>query len=551
MKKMIVVVFALMASFGVFAQDDMPVVWENKLGHSIAFTGTGTEETGYSYAASEKEFSLLDNKTGKIIWEKKFKDLAPKLGKIDELIPFWDANTLFLFDRKMGKDVMACVELSTGEYLWSTNLYQDVNEDMIVYIPERDGFAITLKDKLVFIKTKTGEERWSTSKFKGVVGQTVVSNDGYIVMVNFQPSLIGALFSGFKNQIMKVNLENGDIVWENSYIGRAERKVISKEFLFDLSLDNNKVFLRLNGIQVYDYQTGAVLWSAAFDYTPEKLVGAPSGAKRFGVYNTVADPIVDGMDVYVLDMSSKKKQFIKKYDLNSGRLLWTSPEIKDGARVIPSMYLMGDKIVLQIGGRVEAQAYIYKRERNADGSITIYEETSITFPEVKPFGVQAFNTKDGSYAWESERFRKGITNMISVDGKLIVCSGKALYSMNPENGLENYEVPAAKGGVGEATLIFPHKDKIVVVGEKGISTFDPNNGNLLNSGKYKTSALDAYFQDIVMMKTAKADIAAFDLNTGKYLEFKARTGSNTSLSTTGDYVYVYEKKTVTKLKTKN
>lgn len=35
------------------AQDDMPVVWESKMDHKIQYNGTGTEERGYSYAASD------------------------------------------------------------------------------------------------------------------------------------------------------------------------------------------------------------------------------------------------------------------------------------------------------------------------------------------------------------------------------------------------------------------------------------------------------------------------------------------------------------------
>jgi hypothetical protein len=51
------------------------------------------------------------------------------------------------------------------------------------------------------------------------------------------------------------------------------------------------------------------------------------------------------------------------------------------------------------------------------------------------------------------------------------------------------------------------------------------------------------------MKTEGADIAAFDLNTCKFLEFKARKGATTTLSREGDFVYVYENKTVSKVKT--
>lgn len=548
MKQLLTPVLGLLA-LGTFAQKDMSVVFETKLDHRIENTGTGTEERGYSYAASDKEITVFNNKTGSVRWTGKFKDLTPKLRKVDELTPFWESNVLFLFDRKTGKDQIACLDLADGHLLWTTDKYQNITDENVVYIPELDGFAITLKDRLVWILARTGEERWSTDKFKGVVGQYVVTPDSKLVMVNFMPGNLAALFSGYKNQIAKIDLTNGNILWENSYVGRAERKVVSRDFMYDLDVHDDKVFLRMNGIQVYDLNTGANLYSAAFDYTPDKLVGAPSGAKKFGVYNAVADPVVVGDDLYVLDMSSKKSQYVRKYDRHSGKLLWSSAEIKD-ARAIPNMYVVGDKVLLQIGGNVEAQAYIYKRERQSDGSYQVTEEWRIWHPNVKPNGIQAFNTSDGSLAWDSERFRKGITNAVVMDDKFIVCSGKELYSMDVGTGAEQYVVPVAKGGVGNADQIMTYKDKVVVIGDKGISTFNGKTGELVAQGKYKKSDLEDYEGDRMILKTAGADIACFNLEDCTFQEFKARKGATTSLSTDGNFVYVYEKKNVTKVATR-
>ncbi|MBU2466467.1 MAG: PQQ-binding-like beta-propeller repeat protein, partial [Bacteroidetes bacterium] len=531
----------------VVAQDDMTTVWETKLNHKIDYYGTDLSDRpdSYSFAADDKKITVFNNSDGSTVWNKAYKDMAPRLRKVDELMAFWKSNTIFLFDRKMGKDQIACIDMETGDLLWATDKYQEVMEDAVVYIPEEDGFAITLKKQLVFIKARTGEEVWNTSKFSGTVGQYVYNrSDRTMVMVNFMPSGLMALFTGFKNQIARVNMINGEILWENNYIGRAEKKVLTGEFIFDLSLVADKVFLRINGIQVYDYNTGASLWSAAFDFTAD-VVKAPSGTKKFGAYGTVAEPVVVGNDVYVLDMSNKKNQYVKKYDLQTGRLLWTSYEIK-GARVIPGMNVVGDKIALQIGGRVETQ--FYRRYRSGDDWVT---EAGVTFPEVKPFGVEALNTKDGTLAWESEKFRKGITNAILIGNDYIVSSGKSLYNLDINTGADKFEVPVSKGGVGQASLIMPYKENIViVVGEKGVSSFNADNGELLTSGKYKTSTLYQRFDDLVIMQTEKSDVAAFDVDTGKYKEFKAKTGSGFSLTSDGEHLFVYEKKLVTKLKTR-
>ncbi|HMN05629.1 MAG TPA: PQQ-binding-like beta-propeller repeat protein [Flavobacteriales bacterium] len=532
------------------AQKEMRTVWETKLGHKVEFSGTGTEERGYSYSATDKEITVFDNATGATKWTGRWKDLVPKMRKIDELIPFWESDALFLFDRKTGKDQLAVLDMATGKLLWNTETYQNVSEESIVYVPEEDAFAITLKDKLVWVMAKTGEEKWSTSKFKGTVGRYVVIGNKELVMVNFQPEGLKALLSGYKNQIVRIDLSNGNIIWENTYVGRAERKVISRDFIYNLDVADDKVVLRMNGLQVYDLNTGANLWSAAFDYTPDGVVGAPSGARKFGVYHAVADPVVVGDDMYVLDMSNRKSQYIKKYDRNSGKLLWTSPEIKGGARAIPNMFVSGDKVVLQVGGAVEAQAYIYKREPDGQGGWKIVQEWRVWHPIVKPCGIQAFNTNDGSFAWESERFKKGITNALMMDNNLIVCSGKELYRMDMATGAEAFTVPVSKGGVGLAQQIMAFQDKVVVVGDKGVSTFNMTTGEPVAMGKYKKSEVEAVEGDRLIMKTAKADIACFNLNDCTFQEYRARNEATTSMSTDGNFVYVYDKRNVIKLATR-
>ena len=299
------------------------------------------------------------------------------------------------------------------------------------------------------------------------------------------------------------------------------------------------------GLQVYDYNTGANLWSAAFDYTADGIVKPPKGVTRWGVYGTVADPVVVGDDIYVLDMTDKKNQYIKKYDYHTGKLLWTSKEIK-GAKAIPAMTVVGDVVALQIGGQVEIQY----TQKIVTQYYTVYYNV-VGYRGVKPYGVQAFNTSDGSLRWESEKFKKGITNGIAVGNNHIVCSGKSLYSIDIETGNDNYEVPVSKGGVGLAQLIIPYdNDIIVVVGEKGLSTFKASDGSFIKNAIYKKSSLVGQINDIILMKTDKDDIAAFNLASMTYKMYNARKGARTWLEREdAKYVYVYEKKTVTKLKT--
>lgn len=545
----IITALLLLGAVMLQAQEDMSTVWEANVGHKMNYMYTGLEEK-VSICANEKVVTAVNNIDGSIRWTKPFKEIAPKLRKVNEMVPFFESNCLFVFDRKIGKDQIAVVDMRTGEPLWTTDQYQNVSAETVFYVAEKDAFAIVMtrglvkKTSLVFIKARTGEELWETERLTGVIAQVQQCDDGKFVLFNYAPSGLQFILGGFKNQLFKMDFDSGDVLWEAPYSGTIEKKVITGELVADMRMDEGKVFLMASGIQVYDQKTGSQLWSASYDYTPSKVVKAPKGAVKFGVYGAVADPVVDGRDVYVLEMHDKKSQKVKKYDINSGRLLWTSPEI-DGAKAIPNMYVMDGRVVLQIGGAVEVQSKVVSRD--SDGNVTT--TTSVYWKNIKRNGVQAFDASTGKHVWDSERFRKGITNMMQADGDVVVCSGKALYRIKASDGSDVYEVDVKADGVGLIDLIMPYKDQVIIVADKGVSSHNVSDGKLKNASKYKKSSMSELEGKKLIMETAKNDIACYDLDTIKYKEFNARKGAVSHLMEQGKYVYVYEKKSLTKLST--
>ncbi|HEY5823605.1 MAG TPA: PQQ-binding-like beta-propeller repeat protein, partial [Cyclobacteriaceae bacterium] len=356
MKKAVLIVVVALVAFAANAQEEMAEKFKKEIDHSFNYTAKNDED-GYCYASSEKEITVLDTKTGEIKWNKKYSEVSPELGKVDEIIPLWDAKAIFVFDRKMGKDKMACIDVFTGKLLWISAKYQNVEEENIVYIKEMDAFAVTTKENLTMIKARTGDELWKTDKFKGIVGYYIYkADDGSLTMINMKATAIGSLFAGMKNQIVKINTKNGDVIWDQTYRGVVEKKILTKERIVKMNIEEDKVFLYMNGIQVFDYKDGKPLWAAVYDQTPSDVVKnkKPAGATKFGAYGVVAAPVVVGDYIYVLDLVNKKNQFLKKYALKTGKLVWQSAEIKD-ARAIPGIYVTGDKVVLQVGGQVELQ----------------------------------------------------------------------------------------------------------------------------------------------------------------------------------------------------
>ncbi|MES2627995.1 MAG: PQQ-binding-like beta-propeller repeat protein [Bacteroidota bacterium] len=538
MKKLFTSIF-LMGSLLSFGQDDeMKEIFVKEIGHSFHITGHNDEDD-YTYASNDKEVSVLKNSNGEIKWNKRYKEITPEINKVDEIIPLWDADALFVFDRKLGTDKMACIDIHNGNLLWVSGKYQNVEEDNIVYIKELDAFAVTTKSALVMIKARTGEEMWQTQKFKGIVGYYVIKSDGMMTMINMKSSVLGSIFSGMKNQIMKINTKTGEVIWDQTYRGMAERKVLTREKLMSMDIKKDKIFLYLNGIQVFDYNSGAPIWAMAYDQTPE-VVKKPANTTSFGAYGVVADAVVDGDHVYVLDMINKRKQYVKKYELNTGALVWTSPEIKD-ARAIPNMFVHNGKVVLQVGGAVEVQ-YI-QRTRESDGSVTITR--AVETQNVKPFNVQAFDANTGTQVWESEKMKKGITNAFIHGDNVIICSGKALYSMEVATGTEKYEMPLGKDKIGLADRIVGYHDNVAIIGEKGVSMRKMKDGDLIGSAKYKRATPLSYngkviYKDALALITPKSDVGVFNLDKMTLKKFDARKGATSYLSEDGTNLFVLE-----------
>ena len=541
MKKAVLIALVAFMALAANAQEEMTETFKKEIDHPFNYTAKSDAE-GYCYASSDKEITVLDTKTGEIKWNKKYSAISKELGKVDEIISMWDAKAIFVFDRKMGKDKMACIDALTGELLWISSKYQNVEEDNIVYIKEMNAFAVTTKENLTMIKARSGEELWKTEKFKGIVGYYVYM-DGSLTMINMKSTVLGSLFAGMKNQIVKINTKNGDVIWDQTYRGIVEKKILTRESLVKMNIEENKVFLYLNGIQVFDYSDGKPLWAAVYDQTPSDVVKnkRPAGAIKFGAYGVVAEPVVVGDYIYVLDLVNKKNQYLKKYALKTGKMVWQSAEIKD-ARAIPGIYVAGDKVVLQVGGQVELQYEVRKRE--TDGSVTI--ERAIEMENVKPLNIQCFNAITGEQLWESEKMKKGLTNLFLSGENVIVCSGKALYSMDINTGKEQYEKSLKEDNIGEADLIIDYKDNVVIMGEKGVSTHKKSDGKLAAGSKFKRATPISYNGDYIYgestlaLATPKSDYAVYDVNTCKYKSFDARKGASAYLSDDGLSLYVFE-----------
>ncbi len=555
-KKLLVLLIAVVAIGQSMAQKPttMPEEWKIKLSHDFENTGIFGD---ILYGSNSKNFSVIKATDGGVVWSSRFKDIFEKINKVDLLFEVKDANVVFLFDKKFGKDQLVVADLSSGKMLWHSDKYQNIEElDQVFYVPEIEAFGIITDKTLSMVEARTGNELWTTTKWNSPVAAYYIDKDeNTMTMINMPRTFFGSLFKGFKNQMMKLNTKTGDVIWENTFNGTAQKKVLSGKPVVILKPKGDKLFLQFNGLQVYDYKLGTPLWKAHFEAEFDNVVGRIKGggkAVKKGVYGCVANPVVDGDFVYVIDMKSRSQQYLKKYEINTGKLVWTSPEISD-AKVLPGLVKMNDMIVLQVGGAVEVQAVTVK---TIGGSIITRRQKY--YQNVGPYNVQAFSTSDGSQVWQSEKFKKGITNIFGSDDNLVVCSGKELYNLDYKTGAEKYNVALGDDDIKQAEKIISSSDvesadvtkgNVIIIGEKGVSCHSIATGAKLWSQHIKDGEFNGIYGKTAFYERDNGDVYAIDVNSGKATFCDARKDSKTEYSEDGNYLYLFEKKNVTKLKT--
>ena len=574
MKKIILPLIAIIFCSKAFAQEEMKNVWTTKLDHKTELNELD-ENSNTIISSSEKMISIIDANTGKVKWSNDFKTLCGGImKKVDERIPMWDAKCIFLFDRKSGRDQMAVIDMEDGKLLWSSDKYEGITGSSIAYVPELGMFAVAYKKAFCMIKARTGEEIWETQGFRGTLAKYVYNKaDNTITALNYNPAAAGegalgglgkvfAGFGAFKSQLTRFSVKNGDIIWQTDIKGVVEKEIATRKVMAKLRIiDENKLMLIMQGLQMYDYNTGSLLWGVTHseDVMKESRRGIPSGYSgskliKSAVYGAIADPLIDGDDIYVFDMQNKSNQYISKYNLHTGQLIWKSKELKK-LTIAPNMYKVGNKLIIQIGGWAQVQG-IVEQKSNYSGfggggfSTSTYKRVKF-YKEFSPFGIEAFDASNGELIWRSERFSKGVTNaFINDNNELIVASGKELYNLNPDAGTEKYSVSVKDEGIKETEQIFKLGENAVVVCTKGLTSFTSSNGKRNWTVKTKKGDLTTVNNGMAFYTTDKNDLVVIDLSSGKYTTYDARKDSDSDIYEDGQYVLVYEKDKISKLKTK-
>ncbi|HEX8268302.1 MAG TPA: PQQ-binding-like beta-propeller repeat protein [Flavobacterium sp.] len=568
-------------------------VWESEFDNKatrLALCNTG----GSCIIGTDDNSASAMDQDGKAMWSGDYKKLTTnKTNKSEYQYTIWKdkGGYLFLFDeRKMGTDRVAVLDLETGKEMWNSELYQNLipkgtkaeegtdegELETVKYISELDAFLISQKASVILVKAGTGEKIWETNRFKGGVGKYIYNQaKNEIIMVNFKPTALGALFAGFKNQLVRINASNGDILWDATFTGTIEKELVTRRAIIDLWIKNDKIFMYLDGITVFNYDNGQKLWSATYENDMEGSKGLFSGNKRSKIYRTIADPLFTDNAVYIVILGNRDKtKFVEKHDLETGKLLWASEKIT-GALCMPNIYKAGNKIVLQVGGKVQVQEL--RLEEVSDGFSSAMALGGFGGGSMKKWvpyiywdykaqknGVLALDDANGTTAWRSEKFDKRITDLIFENDKTVfVGDGDQFYSYEIASGKQLFDVKHDDAKVGKATDVIDFGERVVVLSEKGLASYNKSDGSRAYATE-KIKGVDYFYQIgnnyfLRDQRNSKNIIYGIDMTNGETkgsVQSKGKGGSpkygdGIDITEDGEYIFAFKGKKVEKIKVNN
>ena len=550
-------------------------VWESEFDNKASRIALSNSDGSIIIGTDDNSATVL-NAEGKQVWSGDYKKLTTNKTNNSEfqyVIKGDKSGYLFLFDaRTIGADRVAVLDLTSGKELWNSEAYQDLLDkkeaeadiETVKYINELDAFLIAQRGGLSMVEAKTGKQLWTTKTFKGSVGKYLYDKKtNQILMLNYKPTFWSALFSAFKNQLVKINALNGEIIWDAEFRGTIEKKLITREPLVDLTIKGDKLFLWLDGLQAYDINSGKKLWDVAYendmDQAKKSILGI-GGRGSKGVYGTLAEPVYTNDAVYLAMFGNgNKTKFIEKHDLNTGKLLWTSEKIT-GAYCLPHIYVTGDKLMVQVGGKVEVQEI--STHRGANGMVTKYKISNEYMNQKN--GLLALNAGTGQSLWRSDKFDKRITDMVIHQDKTVFAGdGDEFFAYDIATGNQKFVVKHNDAKVGKATDVIDFGDDVVVISEKGLASYKKENG----TRNYATSKLaeitnfylvgDNYF--LQSQTDSKNIFYGIDMTTGEMkgsVTSKGKGGSpkygdGIDITDDGEYIFAFNGKKVEKIKVNN
>lgn len=489
---MLIIVAGLIMGFTANAQ--LKKVFETKIETDPIFSMSMAGQN--LIHAGSKIFEVIELTNGKALISKTYKEAGASFEKAFST-RINDAEELLIAcdDQK----TVSCFDLKSGIKLWENQSFTDLGSDKYIspLIISRDFVLVSdkkAKDNytLTYLDCKTGKQKWTVEKQTEKAGTIdVILSASLISTTNYskKTDITSMIFYNIETGKIEITSEmEGAPIFEllfEDYLFVHHRISDKKSFLTAFDLKNKKVMWKSGATNISPnlpmvMNTNTIRYYATIKAFEGKVLLISEGVEAFdiatgkSVYNipfvpyykwgvghytdAIFQPLVTDKGILLAD-ATQGDIFIKYYDRNNGKLLWSSEKQKN-KNASPNAFVLDNKAIIQFGGPCVFEVM----NRSDIGKF------------LDPYALTAFDLQTGKVLW-------------NIDSK------------------------------NDFYTTLPVQDNFMIVGKKDLQTVDLNTGSILKSEKDPFD--DSYFLTHVGLETTKYQKASI-IDFEKRVVFRAK-----------------------------
>lgn len=477
---------------------------------------------------------------------------------LEELSGAVPGGVMLVFDYSLEDDVVRAYSVASGRPLWESEGYawslekysagtrlasvaglggraaagevsQEVlrnryTESLILPIPEQDAFLFKTLGGLRLLDAKTGEQRWVSSRDVTGTGMLLAAPapEGDLLVVTTYTSLLEAMQGG--KEILRIDPETGVVKWNTRYSGSGDR-LASLETVGDLAV----LTFEGGGAEVFSIETGQEHLQTWTDVADDL---------ELYIQYSQAQPVLDGTSLYAVEKDfnavGPPDQIIRKFDLTTGEVLWSSPPIEKVTDI-------GDLAIVANGDFLVA--------RSAGGRGVVGQRAR---------GVYGYDAQTGEQRW-SRVLNDGrqTTPLIVGDGVVYTAGGDSLWALDVQTGRTVRGQAFGEDVIGvdldRIEALEDYGDRLLVLGRKGAVFVDKADFSLAGAMGYTGRSLEVMPFDrylIVPFATGLGsdldglDLVSLDGADGPSLIGTVRNAQRYQPTVDGSALYIVTKKDV-------
>jgi outer membrane protein assembly factor BamB len=182
-----------------------------------------------------------------------------------------------------------------------------------------------------------------------------------------------------------------------------------------------------------------------------------------------AKPLVIGQSIIVADLTKGNKT-IKKIDLNTGNVIWTSEKLSSGDGV-PVIHVNNNQLICQVGGIIERQEYLAGMGANSSSVCKAFAYLT------DDNDLLVLDIETGKTIWNAEKHFKQYKDKFKhlalsklVNNELVVVTDKNALLLDANSGVLKKSLSIEDMNIGELKYAFnmPGQD-IFLYGEEGVA----------------------------------------------------------------------------------